>query len=127
MMNSAIWIVQVVLTVVFLMAGTFKATQSSTAIKEKMPLMLEDFKLSIVRGIGIIEILGAIGLILPAVTGILPWLTPLAATGFILVMVGAMATHIRHNDFMPALAINATLLLLALFVAYGRFIAEPFA
>jgi hypothetical protein len=66
-----------------------------------------------------LEVLGAIGLIVPLLTGILPWLTPLAAIGLVLTMLGAMATHLRRGE-NQMLAVNLVLLLAA-FVAYGRF------
>ena len=77
-----------------------------------------------VRLIGSLEILGAIGLILPAVTGILPWLTPLAATGLALTMVGAMITHGRRGEYSQ-IGVNVVLLVLTLFVVYGRFVIVP--
>ena len=76
------------------------------------------------RLIGSLEILGAIGLILPAVTGIWPWLTPVAAAGLALTMVGAMITHGRRGEY-SSIAFNLVLLLLALFVVYGRFVIVP--
>jgi len=63
--------------------------------------------------------LGAIGLVLPALTGILPWLTPLAALGLVLLMIGAAFTHLRRKEY-GNIAINAVLLVLAAFVVYGR-------
>ena len=71
-----------------------------------------------------LEILGAIGLILPAVTGILPWLTPVAATGLALTMVGAMITHGRRGEY-SGIGVNLVLSVLALFVVYGRFVIVP--
>jgi hypothetical protein len=65
---------------------------------------------------------GAIGLILPLLTGILPWLTPVAAAGLVLTMLGAMATHIRRHE-NQMLVVNLVLLSLAAFVAYGRLAA----
>ena len=76
------------------------------------------------RFIGAAEILAGIGLILPALTGILPWLTPLAAVGLIIVMVGAVIFHIPRKEY-PNIAFNVILLALAAFVAYGRFVLVP--
>jgi hypothetical protein len=72
----------------------------------------------------VLEILGAIGLILPGLLGILPWLTPLAAVGLALVQVGAGITHIRRGE-NSYLVMNFILFALAVFVAYGRFFVEP--
>jgi uncharacterized membrane protein len=78
-----------------------------------------------VRLIGTLEILGAIGLILPAVTGILRWLTPIAAVGLVLTMIGAMILHIQRGEF-PNLGVNLVFLALAAFVVFGRFFMLPF-
>lgn len=80
---------------------------------------VQDFTPSAVRFIGVIEALGALGLILPAATGILTWLTPLAAVGLVLVMVGVVITHVRRRDYSRTL-MPIVLLMLAAFVAYGR-------
>jgi hypothetical protein len=81
---------------------------------------VEDFSATTVRVIGVVELLGAIGLILPAATGIAPVLTPIAATGLALTMVLAAATHIRRKE-PSGVAFNAVLFALAVFVAWGRF------
>ena len=73
-----------------------------------------------VKTIGALEILAAIGLLVPAALDIAPWLVPAAAIGVIAVMVGAAVTHLRRSE-PQAIAINAILLALAAFVAWGRF------
>jgi hypothetical protein len=73
-----------------------------------------------VRFIGIVELLAAIGLVVPAATGIVPVLTPLAATGLALLMVLAMNTHRRRHE-PGAIAFNAVLVVLAVVIAWGRF------
>ena len=65
--------------------------------------------------------MGAIGIVLPALTGILPWLTPLAALGLVLTMIGAVLTHLTRPEY-GAIAVPAVLLILAAFVAYGFFV-----
>lgn len=65
------------------------------------------------------------GLILPAATGSLPWLTPLAAVGLALTMVGAAIAHLRRGEYSHII-VNVVLFGLAVFVAYGRFVVEPF-
>jgi hypothetical protein len=74
--------------------------------------------------IGSAEILGALGLILPAATGILPWLTPLAAAALALVMLLAASFHATRREY-PNLTGNLVLLLVAAFVAYGRWVLAP--
>ena len=121
-MNIALWIVQILLALVFLAAGGVKLTRS----KEKLGEMgiAHDFSLSTLRAIGLLEVLGGIGIILPFLTGILPWLTPLAAVGFVLTMIGAILTNLRFRDY-PKIDLNVVLLGLAMFVAYGRFALPP--
>jgi hypothetical protein len=74
--------------------------------------------------IGTLEVLAAIGLMLPAVTGILTMLTPLATVGLVLTMIGAALTHLRRNENQMIIG-NLILLMLAAFVAYGRFVLIP--
>ena len=118
-MNIALWLLQVPLAIAFGMSGTIKIHQPwhKLAAQEGW---IEDFAPATVKAIGVLEVLGAIGLILPRLTGILPWLTPLAALGLALTMLGAMATHLRRNEY-PMLVPNLVLLVLSAVVAYGRF------
>lgn len=122
-MNTALWIVQILLGLVFGMAGITKITQPKEKLKNMMA-WVEDFQPQIVKLIGTLELLAAIGLILPALTGILPILTPLAAAGLVLVMLGAVVTHLRRGE-PQVIVINLVLLALAAFIAYGRFVAVP--
>lgn len=127
-MNIALWIVQGLLALVFLMAGGMKMMQPKDQILEKMGDTMgwmEDFSQNTIRGIGLLEVLGAIGLILPPLTGILPILAPLAAVGLVLTMIGAALTHLRRGETQAVMP-NAILLLLAAFVAVGRFFIAPF-
>jgi uncharacterized membrane protein YphA (DoxX/SURF4 family) len=122
-MNVVLWLVQILLALVFAIAGVMKLTQP----KEKLAAQLhwvEDFSQGRVRTIGLLELLGAIGLILPALTAILPIFTPLAALGLVLLMLGAMLTHLRRKEY-PLISINLALLALAVIVVYGRFVAVP--
>lgn len=123
-MNIALWVVQILLALVYLMAGIAKTTQHKDRLSDMMG-WVDDFSSGSVRGIGVLELLGAIGLILPGLLGILPWLTPLAAVGLALIQVGAAITHIRRGEY-PALVVNFILFAMAVFVAYGRFVIEPF-
>lgn len=117
-MNIVLWIVQGLLAVAFLMAGGMKLMQPKEKLAEKMA-WVEDFSQNTIRGIGILEILGAIGLILPWALTIFPILTGLAAIGLVLTMLGAARTHLRRGE-TQMLVPNAVLGLLAAFVAYGR-------
>lgn len=122
-MNVVLWILQVALAALFLMAGLLKATQPMDKLLPKMPAMA-DFPVGVVRFIGIAELAGSLGLILPAATGIAPVLTPLAATGLVIIMIGAMATHARRRE-PSSIVVNAALLIAAAVIAWGRF--GPFA
>jgi uncharacterized membrane protein YphA (DoxX/SURF4 family) len=122
-MNTVIWIAQILLALAFLMAGSAKLFLPREKLAERMGFV-NDFSPNIVKLIGLVEVLGAIGVVLPALTNILPILTPLAALGLALTMIGALATHFRRNE-IPKMPINIVLMLLAAFVVYGRFVAVP--
>lgn len=122
-MDTALWVVQVVLGLAFIMAGAMKMMQSKEKLHESME-WVEDFSEGTITAIGVVEVLGGLGLILPAVTGILPWLVPLAGLGLALDMGAAALVHGRRGE-TQMIPINIVLLLLALFVAYGRFTLVP--
>jgi uncharacterized membrane protein YphA (DoxX/SURF4 family) len=119
----ALWVAQVLLAVAFLGAGATKLSQPKEKLAKNMA-WVEDFSQPAVRLIGAAEVLGAIGVVLPALTGILPWLSPLAALGLVLLMLGAALTHLRRTEY-GNIAMNAVLLVLAAFVVYGRFFVLP--
>ena len=77
-----------------------------------------------IKLLGVVEILGGLGMILPSLTGILPWLTPLAAVGLVLIMIGASMTHYQRKEF-SRIGLTSMLLVLALVVAVGRFWIMP--
>jgi uncharacterized membrane protein YphA (DoxX/SURF4 family) len=118
-MNVVLWVMQILLALVFGAFGTAKLTLPWEKLSERVGYV-NDFPRSVIRLIGLLEVLGAVGVILPVLTGILPWLTPLAAGGLALVMVGAMLTHLRRHEY-PTIGVNVVLLLLAIVVVYGRF------
>jgi uncharacterized membrane protein YphA (DoxX/SURF4 family) len=119
--SVALWIVQSLLALAFLFAGSTKLTQAKDALAQRGMAYVEDFSATQVKLIGAAEVLGAIGLIVPWATGIAPVLTPLAAAGLAIIMVGAMLTHRRRGESQP-IAANAILFVLAVFVAAGRFL-----
>lgn len=118
-MNTVLWIAQGLLAVLFLMGGLMKATQPKEKLTEKMPFV-NDYADGTVRLIGLSQLLAAIGLLLPMITGIAPVLTPVAASGLALTMVLAATYHLKKKEF-KSLPINGVLFLLAAFVALGRF------
>jgi uncharacterized membrane protein len=117
-MNIVLWILQVLLAGIYGMAGFMKGITTRKA-RERMP-WAKDSTETKVKFVGIMEILGALGMLLPMIFNIFPWLTPLAAIGLALVQVLAMLTvHIPRKEF-KSLPMNVVLMLLALFVAIGR-------
>ena len=122
-MNLALWATQALLAVAFGLVGFTKLTQPKETLAQQMG-WVADVPSSTVKLIGALEVAGAAGLILPLFTGILPWLTPVAAAGLVLTMIGAMVTHVRRHEYANIFP-NLVLLLLAAFIAYGRFIAVP--
>lgn len=118
-MNTALWIVQGLLAAAFLMAGIMKIAKSKPELAEKMG-WVDDFSEGVIKTIGGLEVLGAIGLILPGLTGIAPVLVPLAAVGLGLTQVGAIVVHGRRGE-MQNVVVSAVLLAMTVFVAWGRF------
>ncbi|GHD82043.1 DoxX-like protein [Salinibacterium amurskyense] len=118
-MTIAVWIVSGLLALAYLAAGGQKITVAKDKAFTTFP-WAEGAGIPILRVVGVLEVLGAIGLIVPVLTGILPILTPIAAVGLVLVQAVAMIIHARRGEF-KALPVNAVLLLLALFVAIARF------
>jgi uncharacterized membrane protein YphA (DoxX/SURF4 family) len=121
-MNIALWIVQILLAAMFIFAGVTKAFRYEYA-QATLP-WVKDIPRGLTNFIGVSELLGGLGLLLPALTGILPWLTPLATAGLALIQLLAMGFHTTRREW-PAIGFNTVLLLLAVFVAYGRFVIVP--
>ena len=119
-MNIVLWVVAGLLALAFLASGVSKVTGERSKMIEKTPYV-EDFSQNAVRLIGAVEILGAIGLILPAALGVAPVLVPLAATGLALVMIGAAVVHLSRGEGIQAAIPSLVLAVLAAFVAWGRF------
>jgi DoxX-like family len=118
-MTYALWVVQIVLAALFLFAGGMKLVLPLEKLAG--PVALPGL---FIRFIGVVEVLGAVGLILPTALRIRPGLTPLAALGLVVVMIGAVViTLIAGEPF--AAVISAVVGLLAAFVAYGRWRLAP--
>ncbi len=125
-MNTALWIIAGLLAAVFLFAGANKLFIP----REKLARApgggwVLDFSAGFVKALGAVEILGAVGLILPALLDIAPVLVPLAATGLATIMVGAAIVESRRREFKHVL-LNLAYLALLVFVAWGRFGPESF-
>ena len=118
-MNIVLWIVAGLLAAMFLLAGAMKIAVP----KEKLLSIMawaETWSRPQLRALGTVEVLGAIGLILPRALDIAPVLTPLAAVGCAIVMTGAVITHVRMKDYKGT-GMPLVLLVLAIVVAAGRF------
>jgi uncharacterized membrane protein YphA (DoxX/SURF4 family) len=120
-MNTVIWIVQGLLAVAMLAAGSQKLLKTKEQLLAGGNMdWTEDFAPGEIKGIGSLEVLAAVGLVLPAALDIAPMLTAVAAAGVVLLMLGAGATHLRRGE-KHMLPINLALGGLALFVAIERF------
>jgi uncharacterized membrane protein YphA (DoxX/SURF4 family) len=117
--NVALWIVAGVLAAMFLLAGAMKIAMPKEKLEPTMQWS-KTWSRPQLQALGTVEVLGAAGLILPLALNIAPVLTPLAAVGCAIVMIGAVATHIRMKDYKGT-GMPATLLVLAIVVAAGRF------
>ena len=119
MMTYALWTTQGLLALLFLFAGGMKLVLPLEEMTKQMPLPG-----LFMRFIGVVEVLGALGLILPWLLGIRPSLTPLAAAGLVIIMIGATALTARSGGIAPAL-FPLVVGLLTAFVAYGRWRLAP--
>jgi uncharacterized membrane protein YphA (DoxX/SURF4 family) len=118
-MNLALWIIQVLLALLFLFAGAMKLIMPIEEMTQQiaMPGLF-------LRFIGVCEVLGGLGLVLPWLVGIRPGLTPLAAVGLVIIMIGATATTIIIGQIAASM-LPLVVGLLCLFVAYGRWRLAP--
>ena len=124
-LNIALWVAQVLLAGMFLMAGVMKLTQPLDALGAQMP-WVASVPAALVRFIGAAELAVALGLLLPSLTRIQPRLTVLAALGLIVVMVLASAFHLSRGEG-AAVPMNLVLAAVAAFIAWGRSKAAPIA
>ena len=125
-MNIALWTIAGILAFAFLGAGVMKLARNKQQLVDAGMPWVADVSPAAVKSIGVLEILAAIGLIVPALTGIAPVFVPLAAVGLVLVMLGAAALHARRKE-IPNIFIALVILAFAAFVAWGRFGPYPFS
>jgi hypothetical protein len=119
-MNTILWICQGLLAVIFLYSGSNKTFLSGRQLIAKGQTGVMNLPDVVIHTIGVSELLGAVGLIVPWYTGIYPILTPIAAVGFAVIMVLAAPIHYRLKE-PKNVAKNAVIFLVAVFVAWGRF------
>lgn len=111
-MTVVAWVLQIVLAVAFLAAGVMKLARPRPALVGAGTGRADDYSDGSVEGVGALEVLGAVGLILPALTGIAPILTPIAALGLAAVMAGAVVVHVRRSEpYVPPLVLGLFLAL----------------
>jgi uncharacterized membrane protein YphA (DoxX/SURF4 family) len=118
--DVVLWIIAGLLAAVFAMAGLMKIAQPKAKLAASGMAWTEDFSAGAIKGIGALEVLAAIGLILPAALDIAPVLVPVAATGLAVMMLGAAFVHARRKE-NQMIGANVVLLILAVVVAWGRF------
>jgi len=118
-MNIALWIIQTLLALLFLFAGGMKLILPIEEMTQQMA-MPGPF----LRFIGVCEVLGGLGLVLPWLVGVRPGLTPLAAAGLVIIMIGATATTIIIGQVVTSI-LPLVVGILCLFVAYGRWRLAP--
>ena len=121
-MNMLLWVLQVLMAVAFFAHGWLLLFPSPEMAALMNATMSPGFRLFL----GIAEVLAAVGLTLPGITRIMPWLVPCAAAGLIIVMIGATILHLRRNELSSAM-ITAVLLAVVTFIAYMRWKVNPIA
>jgi uncharacterized membrane protein YphA (DoxX/SURF4 family) len=122
-LNLALWIVAGILAIAFLVSGStklFVPKQKLATMGGAASRWVEDFSPGALKAIGALEFLAAVGLIVPAALGIAPVLVPLAATGAVLLFVGALITRLRRGEKATIIP-DLVYLAMAAFVAWGRF------
>lgn len=124
-MNIVLWILQVLVALMFIVHAYTLAFRYDDEQRRERMAYIADLSAPLRNFIALSEFLGGLGLILPAVTGILPVLTAWAAVGLVLIMALAALFHFQRGEY-PNIVFNLILLALAAFVAYGRFALEPF-
>jgi putative oxidoreductase len=119
-MNIALWIVQGLLAAFYGMAGSMKVFQTTKTRENPQMTWAHGQSNGYIRFVGTAELLGALGVILPIATGILPWLTPVAAIGLSLIQLLAIfMVHLPKKEY-GVIPVNVIALALSIFVAVGR-------
>jgi hypothetical protein len=121
-MTYALWTVQGLLAALFLFAGGMKLVMPIESMTAQMPVAIPG---AFLRFIGVAETLGALGLVLPGLLRIRPGLTPLAAAGLVIIMIGATGLTLATGMGVGAAVIPLVVGILAAFVAYGRWRVAP--
>jgi len=118
-MNTILWILQLLIAAAFLYSGIQKSIYSEQKLVASGQTGVEGLPIALIRFIGISEILGTMGIILPLLLHILPVLTTIAAIGFAIIMIPAAVIHYKRREFKNVFT-NCILFLTCIFIAYGR-------
>ena len=124
-MSLVLWFLAAGLALVFAVTGVMKLFESRDMLVADGQRWAAEASPALVKALGAAEVLGAFGLILPGVVGVLPMVTAVAAGGLGLIMLGALVLHIRRGE-QRAAVVAAALLLIAVFIAYDRATVVPF-
>ena len=119
-MNVVLWVLQGLLAAVFTAAGSMKLVKPRAQVAEALGGWVDEFPAPLLKPLGAVEILAAVGLVLPPLADTAPDLTPVAAAGLVAVMLGAVVTHARRSEY-PNVVANLALAAMAVTVAWGRF------
>jgi uncharacterized membrane protein YphA (DoxX/SURF4 family) len=121
-MNIVLWVLQAALAAVLLSAGLPKITKPKEELVAPMGEWVNSFPAPGIKLLGLVEVLGAVGLVVPPLVGIAPVLSPVAAAGVVVIMIGAIVAHARERESEGSkIAMNVVLGVLAAVVAWGRF------
>ncbi len=124
-MNIALWIIAGLLAAAFLASGALKLLQPKDQLVASGAEFLDGFGPGSIKAIGLLEVLAAVGLVLPAALDIAPVLVPLAALGLVVMVIGAIIAQLRHRQLQPMVA-NVIVIALAAVVVWGRLGPESF-
>ncbi|MBZ5492259.1 MAG: DoxX family protein [Acidobacteriia bacterium] len=120
-MNVALWVMQTILAFGFVFGGLNKIVQPKEKLAEKFRwFWVNDFSAGAVKLIGVAEVAGGIGIVLPTLLNIAPLLTPIAGISLAILMLGALVVHLRRKENSEAVA-PLVLVFVFLSIAYGRF------
>jgi len=122
-MNTVLWVMQIILALLFLMAGGMKVVTPYAQFIQKMPWG-KDLQPRTIKAVGVLEVLGALGLVLPGLLNFLPTLIPYAAAGLAVTMIGAAWLHVRRKE-RQQVVVNFVLMAVALLICVGRFVFVP--
>jgi len=123
-MNIVLWIIQILLALLFIFAGGMKIVVPTDLLMAQAPPGSTHFPSFFMKFIGVVELLGGLGLILPGIFRRRQELTPLAAAGLVIVMIGAVVISVKDHGIMAGVTPLIVGLLCA-FVAYGRWKLRP--